>query len=47
MSQEVSVVVSELRELASAFYLMVFGPAFFGFLVGALIVLTRRWSPEK
>jgi hypothetical protein len=44
MSQEVSVVVSEL---ASAFYLMVFGPAFFGFLVGALIVLTRRWSPEK
>lgn len=45
--QEVSVVVSELRELASAFYLMVLGPAFFGFLVGALIVLTRRWSPEK
>jgi hypothetical protein len=45
--QRVGAVVSKLRELVMAFYLTVFGPIFFGFLVGALIALTREQSPKK
>jgi hypothetical protein len=45
--QEVSTAASELRGLATVFYLTVFGPIPFGFLVGALIALARERSPEK
>jgi inner membrane protein involved in colicin E2 resistance len=36
-----------MKKLVATFYLTVFGPIFFGFLVGALIALTRKQSPKK
>lgn len=45
--QRMGAVVSKLRELVAAFYLTAFGPILFGFLVGALIALTRGQSPKK